>query len=229
VTRGWLVALAGFGGLAVLAGAILVLPFDWQNERVQQATIAALVVAVGWFAGFVLRELSQQLSRAERLRDVHRALYAEIRHNLGNLGSEAALQDYGLAMLARIRDMDGFVPFIPRERNDSVFRAVVSEIHILPRVTIDPIVQYYSQLAALDALVEDMRGRAFAEMDPRRRAEIYADYINIKINLLEYGEEAMRVLDAYPKSSRAETRALAARIRAEREERRKARSGDADQ
>lgn len=221
MTRGWLVALAGFGGLALLIGAIVVLPFDWQNQRVQQATIAALVVAVGWFAGFVLRELSQQLARAERLRDVHRALFAEIRHNLANLGSVGELQDYGMAMLARIRETDGFVPFIPRERNDSVFSSVVSDIHILPRVTIDPVVQYYSQLAALDALVEDMRGRTFAEMEPRRRAAVYADYINIKINLMEYGEEAMRVLDAYPKLSKRKTRALAARLRAERDARRK--------
>ncbi len=92
MSRGWLVALAGISGLVVLLGAILLLPFDWENERIQQATIAALVVAVGWFAGFVLRELSQQLARAERLRDVHRALFAEIRHNLekSGLGRDAA-------------------------------------------------------------------------------------------------------------------------------------------
>ncbi len=219
MSRGWLVALAGFAGLGVLAGAILFLPFDWKNERIQQATIAALVVAVGWFAGFVLRELSQQLARAERLRDVHRALFAEIRHNLGNLGSAGTLQDYGMEMLARIRDADGFVPFIPRERNDSVFRTVVSDIHILPRVTIDPIVQYYSQLAALDALVEDMRGPVFEAMSPRRRAELYTDYINIKINLADYGEEAIQTIDAYAKGSRREARKIRERIRGERERR----------
>ncbi len=216
MSRGWLIGLAGGGGLALLVAAILILPVDWRNERVQQAAIAALVVAVGWFAGFVLRELSQQLARAERLRDVHRALYAEISHNLGNLGSIGALQDFGMQMFARIRDADGFVPFIPRERNDSVFRTVVADIHVLPRVTIDPIVQYYSQLAALDALVEDMRGDTFAAMSPRRRSDLYADYINIKINLVEYGDEATRVIDAFANGSRRKARKLAGQIRSER-------------
>ncbi len=127
-------------------------------------------------------------------------------------------------MLARIRDADGFVPFIPRERNDSVFRTVVSDIHILPRVTIDPIVQYYSQLAALDALVDDMRGQAFEAMSPRRRAELYADYINIKINLVDYGEEATQTIDAFANGSRGRAREVRRRIRSDRAERLTART-----
>lgn len=195
--RVWLLAAVTLG-LVVMAGtAIALVPFDWSEVRVQQATIAAIVVAVGWFAGFALRETGRLLTRAERLRDMHRALYAEIKHNLRILGDAGALRDYGNDMLERIVAADAHVPFIPSERNDTVFRTIVGELHILPRVSIDAVVSYYSHVAALEALSEDMRGHEFRAMTPRSRAELYADYIGIKLRLIDHGNGAMRIIDAY--------------------------------
>ncbi|SFP17078.1 hypothetical protein [Tranquillimonas alkanivorans] len=218
MTRAALLWTTGAGAVALAALVLWAVPFDWSEVRVQQATIAAVVVAAGWFMGFLLREIGQQLSRSERLRDAHRALYAEIQHNLGNLGTAEELQGFGQEMLGRIRDADGFVPFIPRERNDTVFRALVSEIHILPRTSIDPVVQYYSQLAALDALVDDMRGDSFKTMSPLRRADIYTDYIGIKLRLIEYGNEALATIDAYAKGGRRKARRVSEKRRAARRE-----------
>lgn len=188
--------------LIVVLAAVVAVPFDFGEIQVQQAVIAALVVASGWFAGFFLREVGADLDRSERLRDMHRALYSEIQHNLENLGEAASLQAFGAQMLTRINTDPDFVPFIPRERNDTVFRAVVEELHILPRTSIDPVVRYYSQLAAMDALVEDMRGETFKKMSPERRAVIYEDYIGIKIRLIDYGSEATQMINAYAKGGR---------------------------
>lgn len=190
---GW----TGAGAVALVILALWALPLDWSDPRVQQASVAGLVLATGWFMGFLLREASQLLDRRERLRDAHRALYAEIQHNLDNLGRAEDLEAYRDGMLARMEEGDGFVPFIPRERKDTVFRAIVQNIQVLPQASIDPIVGYYSQLAALETLIDDMRGETFKTMSPRRRAEIYSDYIALKLQALVYGRHALRMIDAF--------------------------------
>lgn len=210
MTRRRLLWVTGVAVVVVVATVIWQAPFDWSQTSVQQAGLAAVVVASGWFAGFFLREIGIDLDRAERLRDMHRALYAEIQHNLENLGTVEDLQKHGSQMLALIHRDPEFVPFIPRERNDTVFQAIVEELHILPRTSIDPVVRYYSQLAAMDALVDDMRGDTFKDMAEGRRAAIYQDYIGIRMRLIDYGTEATRAINAYAKGGRGAAERLAA-------------------
>lgn len=198
--RGLAVMLPVFTVVAVVVAIVVALDLD--DWRVTQAVVAAVVVAAGWFAGFLLRESGQQLARAEKLRDIHRALYAEISHNLVNLGERDALIGFGNDMVRRMAGPDAYLPLVPREKNDTIFQAMVEDLSILPRTSIDPIVQYYSQLAAHDALVEDMRGEAFRALAPWRRAEIYADYIGLRLNLIDYGLTAAGVIDAYAKGDR---------------------------
>lgn len=215
MTRGWLLGLAGIAA-AVLAAAVLwLVPFNWQDDRVQQASIAGLVISVGWFMGFFLREISQLMGRWERVRDVHRALYAEIGHNLYNLGEGDALETQRVDMLDRIQSGQGFVPLIPRERNDTVFRSIAEEIHILPRTSVDPVVAYYSQLAAIDAMVEDMRGETFKTISEERRAAMYGDYIDLKQQAKGYGDFALEMIDAYAEGGRRKAMALREERRAE--------------
>lgn len=208
MSRTRLLWLSGGAVIAALIAAFQAVPLDWANERVQQAALAGLVVAAGWFASFLLREVSQQAGRAERLRDVHRALYAEIAHNLANLSSEGALEAERDAMLERIEGGDGFVPLIPRERHDTIFRSIVADIHVLPRTSVDAVVPYYSQLAALDAMIEDMRGEAFRALSQNRRAQMYRDYIAMKVTALAYGSHALEMIDAYAKGGRRRAEAL---------------------
>ena len=94
----------------------------------------------------------------------------------------------------------------------------MSEIHILPRTSIDPIVAYFSQLAALDALIEDMRGETFKTLSPVRRAEVYSDYIDLKRQAKDYGDYALEMIEAYAKGGRiaAEQRDTALRQAAEK-------------
>ena len=210
--RGWLLWGTGGGVAGLVAFAFWAIPLDLSNERVQQAAIAGIVIAAGWFMGFLLREVGQHMGRIERLRDVHRALYAEIQHNLDNLGSPGDLIVYRDEMLARMAEGDGFVPFIPRERNDMVFRAILPEIQLLPQVSIDPIVGYYSQLAALETLIEDMRGESFKTMAPSRRAAIYTDYIALKTQAVAYGRHALTMIDAFARGGRHAARQMDATV-----------------
>ncbi|PTW49789.1 MULTISPECIES: hypothetical protein [Rhodovulum] len=172
------------------------------DARIWQAIVAGAFVAIGWIVnGWQNRRVAAAL-RAERTRDVHRALYAEIASCLANLESPEALAAYRDAMAARMREDAGFVPLIPRERNDTVFRALVAEIHILPRVTIDPVVSYYSQLFAIEAMIADMRGERFRALEPERRIAMYEDYIALKVQAFHDGHFALRMIEAFARDGR---------------------------
>ncbi|CUH39359.1 hypothetical protein JSE7799_02084 [Jannaschia seosinensis] len=123
--------------------------FGAWDARIWQAIIAGSFVAAGWLVNGRRNRLAARRLRAERLRDAHRAIFAEIDANLSNLLDEAALRAEASAFALRIYEDPNFVPLIPRERHDRIFSALESEVHVLPRVTIDPIVAYYSQLLSL--------------------------------------------------------------------------------
>ncbi|MFO6462870.1 hypothetical protein ACK8OR_00635 [Jannaschia sp. KMU-145] len=178
---------------------------DWLrglDARIWQAVIAGFFVAAGWLVnGWQNRRVAAKL-RAERLRDAHRAIFAEIDANLSNLLEEGALRRAGARMVRRMRADAAFVPLIPREKHDRIFSALEAEIHILPRVTIDPIVAYYSQLGSLAAHVEDMRDRRFTLLSTRRKIAMYLDYLYMKIAALRLGRKAVWLIEVYARDGK---------------------------
>lgn len=186
------------------------------DERIISAVIGAVVVALGWMVGAFRERSRAEYFRSERIRDVQRALYAEIRAYLEVLRRDQ-LDSYRVEMVARMQSKDSkgndFIPLIPIESNDTVFRAIVSDIHILPRSSIDPVVLYYSQLNVITAMIEDLRSDAFRQMDTERRIRMYSDYIDLKKEALELGEEALVMIETYAKGGSQEVRALQAERR----------------
>ena len=187
---------------------------DWPtvDARIWQAIIAGAFVAVGWIVNGWQNRRDAAARRAERLRDSHRAIYAEIGANLFNLGSEKALMANADAVRQRMTEDASFVPFVPTERRSPVFDAMREHIHILPRVTIDPIVAYYAQVGAVAALADDMRGVRFRTLSPDRRTAIYDDYIGMKVQALSFGDFALRMIAAYAEGGKDAAEALSRRI-----------------
>lgn len=196
------------------------------DARIWQAVVAGGFLALGWLVnGWQNRAADRRRyleglardreRRAERIRDVHRALYAEIGAYLHNLGSEAQLDRARDSVLARMREDDLYRPLIPTEREQTIFAAIVTEIHILPRTTIDPVVLFHRQLGAIAALIEDMRSDAFRRALPWQREAIYSDYIEMKKQALRYGEYALRLITVYADHGAEAAKAEEARINAE--------------
>lgn len=177
-------------------GADVMTPLDpYVSPQAQQAIIAGLFVAIGWWVvAFQNRKRAADL-RAERVRDVQRALFAEIRAYLAVLRRDDVAA-YGAGIVERILTEPAFFPFIPTERNDAIFRAIVGEIHVLPRDTVDPVVLYYSQLNAISAMIEDLRGLDVASIGPKRAAGMYRDYISMKVEAIEMGDNALEAIRA---------------------------------
>ncbi len=173
-----------------------------RDPRLWQAVIAGFFVAAGWvYNGWRNRRDAAHL-REERIRDVHRALFAEIGAYLDSIGSLEALQRGHDRIVERMEADAGFMPFHPTEEPDRVYRAIIGEIHILPRTSIDVVVAFYGQVAAIGAFIEDMRSERFANLSPNRRRAIYDDYIRLKTRAFQYGNAALALIDAYTRGGR---------------------------
>lgn len=180
--------MSGTGFIAWLQGI---------DTGIWQAVIAGSFVAVGWIVNGRQNRRAAANLRAERLRDCHRAIYAEIGANLANLWDVQSLESHRDQILARMEANPDFVPFIPIERHDAVFDALLDEIYILPRQTIDPIVIYYAQVKSIAALALDMRSERFSDMPQDSRKAMYQDYIDMKIQLLAFGQYANALISAF--------------------------------
>lgn len=166
---------------------------DIIDPRVQQAVVAGVFVAVGWvFNGYQNRKRERR-RRLERMQDVQTALIAEIDHYIVTLKQFDLSASWSRIVTAMEDDMS-YIPVVPSERNDTIFSALIAEIHVLPEPVIQPVVGYYNQVFAVDAIIDDLRSDLFREMDQIQRIGMYTDYIALKQEALARGEVALRAL-----------------------------------
>ncbi|MFC6584639.1 hypothetical protein [Sulfitobacter aestuariivivens] len=184
-----------------LVGAGLALaarPFMGEvDARIGQALIAGLVIAIGWLTTAIFAELGKRRARAEKLRDYHKAIYAEIGNTLESLWVPNESEAYVAKLIKKMKQDESYVPFIPREQHDHVYDAVIAEIDVLPRQTIDAIVAYYSLTKSLSALADDMRGETFRGLEAERRVAMYSDYVGMRKQAFVFGKYALRRIKAY--------------------------------
>lgn len=173
-----------------------------------QGLIAGLVIASGWLTAAIFNELGRARLKSERLRDYHKAIYAEIGTALNTLWDGGQSEIYVRETLDRMASDADFVPFIPREHHDHIYDAIVGTIDVLPRQTIDAIVAYYSQTKAIAALSDDMRGDRFQTLAPPRRIAMYSDYASMRQQAFAFGQFALELIKCYSDKGAAATEAL---------------------
>lgn len=186
--------------LLVIIGAPLLLLAAWGavSAEVLPALIAGAVIAGGWLTSAIFAELGKAQAKAEKLRDYHKAIYAEIRNSLSVMYDEGRADEHAANIVERMKKEKDFVPFIPREHHDELFRSLVDEIEVLPRVTIDPVVAYYSLVRSMMAQAEDMRSKTFQEIKGQsRRIGIYEDYFETRKRAFAAGEITLSLIREY--------------------------------
>jgi hypothetical protein len=159
------------------------------------AVISSLVTAFGWYVSDSRERRAEARRRRDKIVDLQKALRAEARSHLmqleeTDLGAELA------AMTGRMDADPAFVPFVPRESHDAVYRAVIADIHLLPSEAVEPVVLYHAHVAAMAAFADDLRSPAFAALHPFRRRLMYEDWIGMKRRALDRGRAAVAALDA---------------------------------
>ena len=171
------------------------------DEKVLGALLAAAVsalAAVGlWATNKRWERQRADALRREKVADLMQALLAEIEayvHLLALNDLEAHLQ----MMTQQMKDTDTaserFIPVVPREAHDTVYRAFLPEIHLLPGPVVSPMVRYYNQLTAIANLAEDMSTDRFARISGDRMAAMYRHFIVMKQIAQQMGEDARQTL-----------------------------------
>ncbi|MEM8824528.1 MAG: hypothetical protein AAGF30_13025 [Pseudomonadota bacterium] len=192
--------------MSILVGVPLVLLAQVVvlEDRLWQALIAGSVIATGWLATAVFAESERRSAKAERTRDSHKALFAEIQSALSAFYGEGQAGTDSDQLIQRMQFDPDFVPFIPKEHHDTVFQALLDEIEVLPRQTIDAVVAFYALVAAIQSLAEDMRGETFRHLKQDRRIAIYQDYVAMRLRAFTMGEYVLDLIAAYADGGAAE-------------------------
>ncbi|QRZ14642.1 hypothetical protein JWJ88_16860 [Paracoccus methylovorus] len=164
---------------------------DYLSPQAQQAFVAGLFIATGWWVvAFQNRRRDAKL-RAERVDDMQRALLAEIRAHVVSLENQRLDSREIPDTVRRIRD-DGFIQMLPDNSNDRIFSALIEDVHILPALVIDPVVTYYRQIALMRSFETELP--ALARRNRDRAAEMFLDYLELSDVAREAGYGAIRIL-----------------------------------
>ena len=200
------------------------------DARIWQAVIAGLFLAAGWLVNGWQNRVEARRLKAERLRDYHKALYAEIQHAIAVFWDDGNARRHAGQLVRRMRVDPGFRPFIAQERLDRVYLEVLKDIETLPRSTIDLVVAFYGHVASMGALADDLRdmavlpgpagglglwqGKALADARgaQRRRINLYLDYFHTRERAYLQGLDALDVIRAYSEGGRTAAEAALERI-----------------
>ena len=179
------------------------------EDRLWQALIAGLVIATGWLATAIFAETERAARKAERTRDFHKALFAEVQNALSVLYGEGQAERHAEALVARMEAEPDFVPFIPQENHSRVFEALLKDVEVLPRQTIDTVVAFYSHVSAIGTLAEDMRGQGFRRLPQDRRVALYRHYIEMRQRAFAVGQYLLKLIAAYAEGGPERAEAVA--------------------
>ena len=185
----------------------------WIGPVIIASAIAAMVTVLGWVVAGRRDRQAEDRRRVEKQDDICTALLAEIVHYVDGL-EYFDLDALWEAIVAEMEEDVTYLPFIPSERNDVIFHAIVANIHILPEAVIMPVARYYNQLFAVDAIIADLRSNDMKSEAQDKRISIYTDYISLKKQSVADGLSAIAALQAHlsaPGRSVAGARAPAAK------------------
>lgn len=171
------------------------MPEAWIGPAIIAAVIAAVINVVGWFTTARNERASDRRRRLERRHDMQTALRAEIQHYVDILSNPRFdLNESWSEVVGRMEADALYLPVVASERNDTVFRVILPELHILPEEMIQPVVRYYNQVFAIEAMIADLRADRYRQMSRQQQIEMYTDYISLKLEALEQGRHALDAL-----------------------------------
>lgn len=150
----------------------------WVGPAIVAAIISGLISLAVVQLNFRQGRKLEQARRDEKVRDFQIAIRAEIRSELRNLVQHDVAEQLVLVKSRYERDPDYSVS-VPRPVRQSVFEALVNEIHVLPEAVIDPVVLYARQRNAIDSIVEDMRAPSFVALSREQQIAMYEDYLRM--------------------------------------------------
>ncbi|MEO1492831.1 MAG: hypothetical protein AAFV19_11820 [Pseudomonadota bacterium] len=188
---------------------------SWEDLKYLIPLTAAVVAVAGWLVNDWLTRRTAAHHLLSKKIDYMRALSAEIKSYANSrwLPSED-LQRVKDALPGQFNPPEdaapgdpGYVPFVPSEKHDTIFEAIVHDIHVLPSRTIYPVVVYYSQIRSIRDLGSDMRSPEYAALSAERREALMRKYLDMVEYSYTQARKAIHALsDEIRKSERTRAR-----------------------
>ncbi len=185
--------------IALLAGTIIatILSLTDLSASVQRALIAATVVAAGWVVTFVTREWRAVSAERERRRDIIQATIVEVEliSDHGQLADwEASIQAIKDAFYAN----RGYRVFIYYGHQFGTLRRLVSQIEILQKHQIRPVMDLFQILDRLERMEARISEPAYAELPWDRREAGVVRFLRLQSQVPELAQEAVKSLKDGP-------------------------------
>ncbi|WP_335948465.1 hypothetical protein [Salipiger bermudensis] len=197
-----------------------------QNPRyLYQGLMAGGVVAAGWVFTFLVQTWREESARDKALNETLLALRSEVYDYLSDIlaiwereapasaAPEARLQALVAAMLghdAASRSVaeriaaDGYEPFVPSGKEPVVLTTLAPNLQLLPEDVMQPVIGFYTQLGDVQRLAQDLNGAAYRRLGRARRAEIYFDFEEVRLQTVRVGCQAWLALNARTRPQKVE-------------------------
>ncbi|MBY6004355.1 hypothetical protein KUV62_10575 [Salipiger bermudensis] len=197
-----------------------------QNPRyLYQGLMAGGVVAAGWVFTFLVQTWREESARDKALNETLLALRSEVFDYLSDLlelwerpapdraSEEARLKALIATMLghdARGRSVaqriaeEGYEPFVPSGKEPVVLTTLAPNLQLLPDDVMQPVIGFYTQLGDVQRLAQDLNGAAYRRLGRARRAEIYFDFEEVRLQTVRVGCQAWLALNARTRPQKEE-------------------------
>ena len=202
-----------------------------QNPRyLYQGLMAGGVVAAGWIFTFLVQTWREESARDKALNETLLALRSEVYDYLSDLlaiwereapagaATEARLQALTAVMLghdaagrsvAERIAADGYEPFVPSGKEPVVLTTLAPNLQLLPEDVMQPVIGFYTQLGDGQRLAQDLNGAAYRRLGRARRAAIYFDFEEVRLQTVRMGCQAWLALNARTRPQKVEPEVFA--------------------
>lgn len=99
---------------------------------------------------------------------------------------------------------DGYEPFIPSGKEPVVLTTLAPTLQLLPEDVMQPVIGFYTQLGDVQRLAQDLNGAAYRRLGRARRAEIYFDFEEVRLQTVRVGCQAWLALNARARPQKQE-------------------------
>ena len=213
------IGLIGYGAFLALEPQFA----DNEKRFLYVALISGGVVATGWIFTFLLQSWREDVARSVKVEETLIALHEEIFDFLADIkqfsdqnlteDDRAEVQERQVAeVLTYILGADGetsipemiagdanYFRYVILAKELKIFESVISDVQILPQNVIPSLVGVYSQMQDLQMMQRAVQDEKFWQLPQDRRAELFFEYENVRLEAIKRACKAWRDTNAHLK------------------------------
>lgn len=141
-------------------------------------------------AALITSRAITKLDRLSHKKVILNSLEAEIleytRHSSGFV-----VEDLLLDFSQKLHQNKAYVTILPSELNNSIYKSLNQNLHVLPPDIAPSIVRFYNALHSVEGIINVINHPTFKDMAAAEKMEVYYHYINLKSTAQDMAIEAL--------------------------------------